>query len=373
MKWIVGVFSVTFALLAVGLFTSIGQSQQPAKEANSSRTLTASGTGTAKVEADMARITFRIEAVANDLKSAREALDKKAGKLKEALDALKLSADVRALPVEVQQNGAAFGGGFMGVPGGPPMNPGAPGGAAPANPPVPMLPAQPPQRPVDGFIAAQAPGAPNPPAVKPAQADPAVPPAQPVPPRGIGLPAPPNGFGGGFNAPMGFGGGFNGGGYQLSQSLVVTIKNAESAKLFDGVNKSILTGAENGVVIGNQNPFGPPGGMRFGVGGGGGFAGIGGGFQGIAPNQNGPHVTFHRVDDKEARRKALEAAVADAVANAKVMARGANVTITDTISINDPPASRTGQPFNDFTGGFQGDNTTGEMEIVVKVTVICSY
>ena len=55
------------------------------------------------------------------------------------------------------------------------------------------------------------------------------------------------------------------------------------------------------------------------------------------------------------------------------MAKGANVTIVDTISICDPPVTHTGQPINDFRGAFSAENTTGEMEITVKVTVICSY
>ena len=61
------------------------------------------------------------------------------------------------------------------------------------------------------------------------------------------------------------------------------------------------------------------------------------------------------------------------MANAKVMAKGANVTIVDTIAICDPPVSHTGQPISDFRSAMNAENTTGEMEITVKVTVICSY
>jgi uncharacterized protein YggE len=376
MKWLVGAVSAAFALLAVALFTSTSQSQ-PAKEGiGKGRMLTASGTGTTKVDADAARITVRIEASGQDLKSARDALDKKAAKLKDALDGLKLGIEVRAQPIEIQQQ--AFGGGFGGGPFNPPMA--IPGGPVPLVPPAAPapLPVNPPQlkRPVDGFLVAPAPerpargeAAPNPPFEKPPEAAPPGipqgPPAiAPVPPA---LPAPPvGGIGGGvFQPPMGIGGG----NFQVSQALIVTLKNADYTKLLDGVNKTLTTAAENGVGVGNPNNFGAIG---FG-GGGGGFGGFRGGFQGIMQNQTGPSVTFQRTDDKEARRKALEAAVADAMANAKVMAKGANVTIVDTIAICDPPVSHTGQPISDFRSAMNAENTTGEMEITVKVTVICSY
>lgn len=363
MKWIAGAFAAAFALTAVALFTSHGQGQ-PAEKADAAkpaRTLTASGSGTVKVEADVAKVTFKVEASGNDLRSAREALERKAAKIKDSLDATKLGLDVRALPVEIQQQ-PNFGFGAAPINPIPPMPMAIPGGAAPgALPPAPapapaLPPALVPENPRGELFVAPVPDKPK---KDPAPGEPDLPPVPPMPPA----PPMPGGFGGGFALPNM---GFNGGAFQVSQSFVVTLKNAEPAKLRDGVNKVLFTSAENGAALANPNNFG-----QFG-GGIGGF-GIGGGFIGNPPAAAGPRVTFHRADDKEARRKALELAVADAVANAKVMAKGANVTVIDTLSINDPPATRTGQPISDLGGNFQQENTTGEMEITVRVTVICSY
>lgn len=373
MKWFLGIAGLSGALLVAGLFTSMGQSQPIAKAepaAKGTHALTATGSGTVKVSADAARITMKIEASGQDMKSARRVLDEQATKLKDALEGLKLGIEIRPMPVEIAQanNGFGIGGGGFGPPGA--AIPVAPPVANPV--PAPPMQASPPA--IDNLIFAQEPK--REPAVDPVPLnrrppgvpanDPAVPP-QPQPP-GIGVgPGQPPIIG---QAPM-----FRPG-FQLTQGFVATIKNADPVKLIDGANKVLFAAADAGVMlaVGNQNgnQFGGGGVGGLGIGGFGG-PGIGFPFQGNVMAQNAPRVVLFRTDEKDARRKALEMAVADAMANAKAMAKGGDVKILDTIAISDPPTTNAGQPIFDGMGGMPADSSTGEMDVTVKVTVTCTY
>ena len=197
MKWSLGIIGVTGALLIGGLFLSNTMVPQAARAevaqadpvAKATRSLTATGSGSAKATADSARITLKIDASGNDMKAARKALDDAATKLKEVLDGLKLGVEIRPMPVEIAQQNNVFGfggggGGFapvpMPIPGGvPPAFPLAPPAIAPPLPP--RLPLPPGNN--DNFIAAQLPAAPDAaPVPERAPANPADPP--PVPPMG---------------------------------------------------------------------------------------------------------------------------------------------------------------------------------------------
>lgn len=253
------------------------------------------------------------------MKSAREHLDKQTEKLKDALNALKLDLEIRALPVEVRQQNNQFG-----IPGpfAPPGGFGQPGGGgfpAPAIPAPGAAPLPPPVNPKPGdvFMLVQAPA--------PQPAVPALPPLQP-------LPGAQNGFQP-FRANRGF---------QLSQAFLVTIKNNDTAKLLDAINKTIFTASENGIVLANANPN-----NNFGV-----FA------QGNQQGPQGPTVQFLRLGETDARRIALERAVADATANVKAAAKAAEVKVADIVSISDQSTTTV-------------DNSTGELEITVKATVTC--
>ncbi len=369
MKWFLGVAVAAGALLAVGYFLPNGQSQPVAKAdpaVKASHTLTATGSGTVKVNADAARITMKIEASGGDMKSARKVLEVQTRKLKDALETLKLGVEIKPLPIEIarQDFGVGFGGGGFAPPAAPmPVAPPAiqinplpqigPLPALPANPPVP---APAPRGVDDNYISAPLPDRGKAPAPDrgpaPPVNDPAVPPQPPVQ-GGIGIGQPPIG----------------GPGFHLTQGFVVTIKNNDGAKLIDSVNSLLLAAAEAGVQLPgpNNSPFVPGGAFR-----GGGFS-FGGAFGGNVPNQSGPRVVLFRADDRESRRKALELAVADAMANAKAMAKGGDVKIVDTVAISDPPATSAGHPVFDGLGAPPADASTGEIDLTVKVTVTCSY
>lgn len=335
MKWIISALGIASALVAGELFTSIGQGQPQANQPNatpkSPRTLTASGIGTIKVNADSATIIFKIDSPGNDLKPSRDLLEKQAARLKHALNGLKIPLEFRQLPVEisVQQN-LAFNGGFLGGPLGPAPAQSGPMGAAPASDKSPLAPDQK--------------GGPKP---EPSPKD------FPFGPSGT-LP------GGGFSLPQ-WGAGF-GMNYQLTQSFVATIRNSDSIRLHEGVDKILFTAAELGIYVGNDMAaIAHPGGTGPAVG--------------SQTALNGPRVTFHCQNEREARRKALQSAVADAMENAKVMAKGADVKIVEPLSIVETPESRTDRPLAEGGSGQSGtiDNVTGEMEIIVRVTVVCSF
>jgi uncharacterized protein YggE len=330
MKWLIGTCGVA-ALAAIGWLATSGRGEPLAKDpAAPARTLTAAGTGTVKVSADVARITFKVEASGFDVKTARNSLDRQTAKMKETLDGLKLGLEVRTLPVEVRQGNGANGiPPQFGVPGAPP--------ALPAPPPVPG-PAAPKADDKDAPEKAAPPDVPN------------APPGGLLP-GGPGAPFP-GPMGGGFALP-GFPGMPGAMGITIARPFVVTLTGADAAKLMDGANRVVLAAAENGAALGgNESPFGP---LRLN----------------LNEPASGPRVSFLKTDEREARRKALELAVADAAANAKALAKGADVKIVETIAINDPPASRTGQPIE--MGTPTAENTTGEIEVTVRVTVTCSY
>jgi uncharacterized protein YggE len=92
-------------------------------------------------------------------------------------------------------------------------------------------------------------------------------------------------------------------------------------------------------------------------------------------------VVIFKQDDTEAKREALTKAVADAAANARALANGANARITDTITIDGHPEyfggryslSNTAQAQDSFGGAGETPILAGEVEITCRVSVTCTY
>lgn len=98
-----------------------------------------------------------------------------------------------------------------------------------------------------------------------------------------------------------------------------------------------------------------------------------GGFGPGGTAQGNSRVEFYRASTATLRQDALKAAVADALANAKVAAGVANLTTKDIVTITDQ--NQYGGPFG---MGNQASNTgrgevLGEMELTVQVSVTFNY
>jgi uncharacterized protein YggE len=136
-------------------------------------------------------------------------------------------------------------------------------------------------------------------------------------------------------------------GYTVTNSFTVLVENDDPTKLSEAATKLLDTALEHGV---NQVP----------------------------------QVTFFRKDLKETQRRALGEAVQDALANARTLARGAEVRITDTTEINSEAnvyypyalAQNSMQNVALPVGGEGGSATplvAGDLEVTMRVNVTCTY
>jgi uncharacterized protein YggE len=324
--WIVG----GFALVAgVGMGLSAGNTRaQPAGGTGDTnhRKVTVSGTATIAVKPDTARVSFAVKAGGADFKTASAACDKKAEAVEKAIKDLKIGGlEIKKGPLNFTQVAAGgFGPGPFPGPGGPPPVPGGMGGR-------------------DG---------PLPP---------------PPPPPGADVPPMPGGMGGGQPGPIGGPPGWVGNSFEVSRTFTVVAtfgKEGGAGKLEDIVSvadkllsTAVMAGATEPPVFTTpaQNPYG-------GFGGGGGFG----------PQQVN-RIEFYRANLTPIRQEAIKAAVADALANAKVAAGAANLTTKDIVSITDQ--SQFGGPFG--IGG-SAMNTgrgevMGEQELTMTLCVTFSY
>jgi hypothetical protein len=134
-------------------------------------------------------------------------------------------------------------------------------------------------------------------------------------------------------------------GYRVTNTFTVLVKNDDPDKLGAAAARVLDTALENGANIVQ-------------------------------------HVMFFKQETEAARREALTKAVAEAVANAKALAAGAKVNISETVHISGSPQYVYG-PYQmsnraqvAFTGGEGGTDTAlvaGELEITCNVSVTCTY
>jgi uncharacterized protein YggE len=133
-------------------------------------------------------------------------------------------------------------------------------------------------------------------------------------------------------------------GYTVTNSFTVLVENDDPTKLSEAAARLLDTALENGV---NQVP----------------------------------QVTFFRKDLKETQRRALAEAVQDALQNARSLARGADVRISDTVEINESSpiyygALNTFQNASMPAGGEGGQATplvAGDLDVTMRVSITCTY
>lgn len=134
-------------------------------------------------------------------------------------------------------------------------------------------------------------------------------------------------------------------GYRVTNSFTVLVQNNDAEKLGSEASRVLDTALEKGVNHVQQ-------------------------------------IVFFKKDLAEARRQALSKAVEDATTNARALAVGAKVNLTDTISISGQPAYHYhGQQLaqvNAFApaGGGEGGDTplvAGDLEVTCNVSVTCTY
>lgn len=346
--WIVGGFALV-AAVGMGLSANSGRAQPAAGGAEAAhRKVTVSGTATVAVKPDTARVSFAVKAHGADFKTASAECDKKGAAVEKAIKALELGGlEIKKGPLNFTQH-PGFG---FPMPGGPPL-PGGPmppgGGGAPPPPPPPPPAGAPPAVPPMGVEAAAAQPAPAPQPM-------AVPPAPPVPP--MGGPA----IGPGVPGWVGPGAG---GSFEVTRTFTVVAtfgKEGSAGKLEDIVTVSdkilaaaVTAGATEApsFTVPAQNPYG------FGGGG-------------IQHTTN--RIEFYRANVTALRQEAIKAAVADALANAKVAAGAANLTTKDIVNITDQ--SQFGGPFG--VGGAAMNTgrgeVLGEQELTMTLSVTFSY
>jgi uncharacterized protein len=133
-------------------------------------------------------------------------------------------------------------------------------------------------------------------------------------------------------------------GYNVTNSFTVLVENDDPTKLADAATRLLDTALETGV---NQVP----------------------------------QLTFFRKDLKDAQRQAMASAVQDALQNARTLARGADVRITDTIEINESTPMYYGvlnrlQNAAFPAGGAGGEATplvAGDLDVTMNVSITCTY
>lgn len=134
-------------------------------------------------------------------------------------------------------------------------------------------------------------------------------------------------------------------GYRITNSFTVLVTSDDVTKLNAGATRVLDTALENGV-------------------------------------NNVQQIVFFRKDLVDARRQALTKAVEEATANAKALAAGAKVNLSDTVSISGQPEyyyrdNNRAQVQNAFApgGGGEGDTpiVAGDLEVSCSVSVTCSY
>jgi uncharacterized protein YggE len=338
--WIVGGF-VLVAAVGMALSTGNTRAQPAGGNEPAHRRVTVSGTATVAVKPDTARVSFAVKAMGMDLKTASAECDKKAAAVEKAIKGLELGGlEIKKGPLNFTMMNTGFPMPFV-----PPVGM-PPGGFQP-----PMQPAKPPMgAPPGGVEAAAPPGAPpgGPPAGGP--------PGAFQPPMGFGPP-------GGPGMP-GWGGG---GPCEVTRTFTVVAqfgKEGGAGKLDDIVavaDKILVAAATAGateVPVFAAPAGGPLGG--FGMGG---------------PGTRQPAVSrieFSRANMTALRQEAIKAAVADALANARIAAGAANLTTKDIVSITDQGH------FGPFGLGGQAAPTgrgevLGETELTMTLSVTFSY
>jgi uncharacterized protein len=136
-------------------------------------------------------------------------------------------------------------------------------------------------------------------------------------------------------------------GYTVTNSFTILVENDDPTKLSEAATRLLDTALENGV---NQVP----------------------------------QLTFFRKDLKETQRRALAEAVQDALQNARTLARGADVRITDTIDISSEsdtfyPYALAQNRFQNaaFPVGGEGGTATplvaGDLDVTMRVHITCTY
>jgi uncharacterized protein YggE len=140
--------------------------------------------------------------------------------------------------------------------------------------------------------------------------------------------------------------------YNVTHSFTVTAREKDVEKLVGLADKVLSTAVTNGANAAAVFPYNPMGGI--------------GGIQPVS----GTKVEFFKEDETELRRQALTQAVTAALANAKAVAGGANLTVRDVVTLTDQPAN------SPFFGGFGSparSDITGEYDVTVNVSVTYSY
>jgi uncharacterized protein YggE len=333
--WIIGGFVL---VAAVGMSLSAGstRAQQPAGGNDAAhRKVTVSGTATVAAKPDTARVSFAVKAHGNDFKSASAECDKKAAAVEKAIKDLNIGGlEIKKGPLNFTQTPGGFGG--------PPFGPGGPG--------------QFPQ-PMGG------------PGVAPPAPAPANPPPQPArPPMEIeAVAAQPMGGVRPGNPMMPGGPGWGGSAFEVTRTFTVVAtfgKEGGAGKLEDIVTVADKLLAAAVTAGGTETPtFNTPANNPFG-----GFGlGVPGG-HGQAPNR----IEFYRANLTALRQEAIKAAVADALANAKVAAGAANLTTKDIVNITDQgqfgPFGMSGQAAPTGRG-----EVLGETELTMTLNVTFSY
>lgn len=132
-------------------------------------------------------------------------------------------------------------------------------------------------------------------------------------------------------------------GYRVTNSFTVLVQHNDAEKLASQASRVLDTALEKGVNTVQQ-------------------------------------ISFFKKDLTEARRQAFTKAVEDATSNARALAVGAKVNITDTISISGQPAyhyrgQQLAQVQAPAGGGDEGDTplVAGDLEVSCSVSVTCSY
>jgi uncharacterized protein YggE len=136
-------------------------------------------------------------------------------------------------------------------------------------------------------------------------------------------------------------------GYHVTNSFTVLVENNDPTKLSEAATRIFDTALENGV---NQVP----------------------------------QLTFFRKELKEIQRQAMAEAVQDALRNARTLARGADVRITDTTEINGDtnvysPYTLSQNTFQNVAmpvgpeGGSATPLVAGDLDVTMRVHVKCTY
>jgi uncharacterized protein YggE len=317
MRWLAILGAMVIGVVGIGFVLPSGR-YEPIHAADgdikkSPRTITASGIGLVKANADQAKITFCVFATDPAVKGARETLEKNSKKVKEAIDGLKFQVDIKHSPIEITH--AGFGGGpWANV-------------APQINPPIAE----------NRSVVAYTPVPPQPMATPPAANDQPIP--DPFVPGGPGAPIAPG------QQPS----------FQATQLFTLYAKNNDPGKLLENVNKILQTIAESGCVL---NPNSTITTMNYSV------------------TPGAPKVAFIISNEAEVRRKALTQGVTDAMANAKALAQGAELKLAETSQVWSENASQEmNEPYPGpyGPGMIQVGENLVEREISVKVTVVCSY